>query len=633
MRRINIKYEFYPHGTNKEHDDDSYNEIWLDIGNTIGKTVIDHHGDNPNKYGSSVLALSNAYDAIRSSLEKAEKTGNITIATHVDPDLDALTCIFLIKEFFSQDGANYADRWKKVIEKYNKLIVYSDNIDNGKNKRISLEKISLASAFQVLKCIEDNNFKNKGSNKEEEYNQIISDGLDLLKKSALSPDDITDQENLGFISNFLREDYNKYLSEKYRVVRFKMINGMKAALWNKPSNSNFGYQWARDKDNAELTFFPMLEDGKSRVIIALNRNIISDNDHSKDLQVLAEFIERREQIIDRIDEKESGYYRRDYSSSRKGDLMSKKPFSFTSDPWYCNIDSGIIDAPHSLSLQSIDDLYYYTENISELEVNKENWILDNDHAHKSKQDFDISNNYCVIYVEVSPAVLKHDNMMLEYLCHEAAGDSYLSENDSRILQYDYYTCIYAAENCTVVAYTGDYRNSENRNNVSPRNRIIKNDGDKESLALNILKIYKEKKALSDKINEIGELMKDVTNQRKSERKVLNEMSKAELRITDLMTSIRASVRGIKKPFEKEAIDFVRKQLSIESLEDDLYQIVQLAHDNLSQKIERKRSGWTKAWAIIAIILTILSFVSSINDGLDLHDKIVHYKNETSEKTN
>ena len=130
---MEYSYSFYGYGTTKERNLVGEDELWLDLGNKIDATVIDHHGISDSGINSTVSAIRYSYKIIRETLEDVEKNGKLRFGLHIDPDLDSVCSVFLVQKFLEEknNGNDYESRWQEVFSKYRDLISYVDELDQG----------------------------------------------------------------------------------------------------------------------------------------------------------------------------------------------------------------------------------------------------------------------------------------------------------------------------------------------------------------------------------------------------------------------------------------------------------------------------------------------------------------------
>lgn len=74
-------------------------EIWVDVGNRTGPGVLDHHGGMIHALSSCELALQHSQDWV---LDPIDRDQPVTLVLHNEPDLDAISAVWLILHVLSR---------------------------------------------------------------------------------------------------------------------------------------------------------------------------------------------------------------------------------------------------------------------------------------------------------------------------------------------------------------------------------------------------------------------------------------------------------------------------------------------------------------------------------------------------
>ena len=322
---MEYSYSFYGYGTTKERNLVGEDELWLDLGNTIDATVIDHHGISDSGINSTVSAICSryssryGYEIIKKTLEDVEKNGKLRFGLHIDPDLDSVCSVFLVQKFLEETNKenDYESRWQEVFSKYRELMSYVDELDQGTKSlpeegRANLFLLSCVYDYRLDKIVDSINKEEKTEEfwktKNEAKFHILHKCIEQVENEGRSfgPEKIQEVEtewkkerekfrkymqtdsspdSWGVEQQFIDATKNvceQYLNLEEHIYETEQKSGKvcftavkikdktyKLAIWHSISDGNLGYYFAR-QDMSALTFVPLeIKENTLRVMISL----------------------------------------------------------------------------------------------------------------------------------------------------------------------------------------------------------------------------------------------------------------------------------------------------------------------------------------------------------------------------
>ena len=641
MDKIEYQIVFEKHGELKRTSELRDNEVWLDVGNSLGMGYFDHH--HVGDYKSTLDAIVCNLHYLENLKKSAERNETIIVHMHEEPDLDCVASYYAVQYYLEKGEEEFR---KDFILNLNgcKFVDYINGIDTGKDKNTT--RPTLYAIFSVL---DDGNEQSVDKDK-----MVVERGLYLLKVAV----DKLFKENIDLKMHDFSEELNvkdsfkeeisiinsakaKYEEEKNNnTVVFEEVSvwtdndsldkKVKAAIWEKLSECPNGYDHARKEDNV-ITIIPRAIKGVNgsaitRVIASVNPDIQMLN-HYK-LSPLVEIIEQMEQLEEQRIYEQTGVYRRDHSKPRAGKKdengekdshLKKMPFGATSDPWYVSEKGDIFDAPRAGSILDYEDILAVIRNngstvkngfayeinkklvYSEKEIQLSEW---------KKNTADIitkAESHVIVWAELDASLIRKDHKILEAYCMNLIGRSYTESRPNNILYLDYRTCIYSDMNCTIIlfaAYDGykaddfalyrilDFVNSQNVED-SP-------------LVRDIYKIVEQREKLLSFGNRIGEI-------RLIGRRNLEKLNDEILSFSEKMQKDDM----IKDPIESEVYSFVKSKFGIAELKAGIMEEIGILVNESRDKLVSKFNV-ISAFAVPFILIATL-----FQMGIFKFDELLH----------
>ena len=615
---VNYRYRFEKYGELIPSSGILKNEVWLDVGNALKMGCFDHHQEE--KYGSALMALLENTKFLADLKESAEEQKEIVVHLHKAPDMDCVTCWYVVKYFLEHERQEF-DALFGENGMARGILSYVNNIDAG--KRNIVKNPTLYALF----CSLDKN-KEK-SEKTGEY--VVEKGIELIELAVgllsekitedLETYDLSEIENvrnnyvdeIQIIANSLCEyeeekNNNDIFFEKISIWKKDndskdyVLKEVPAAIWRKiPNELSFGYLHAREEGNV-VTIVPYSIKGRNgkettRVFVTINRDIDTENEYS--LKPIVEIIEQMEQVEEQRLYVQTGRYRRDYSKPRYASgPLSKVPFSTTSDPWFFTTEEDLFDAPRNESLLDYADIVEVIRNngsnvkksyVLSAECDREFNIIWEKVEQKNvalcrwQQDVHqlISNEkiYKIVFAELDSSLIRHSNEILKAYCMNLIGRSFHEYNESRFLFLDYRTCIYADLNCVIILVATHGDNSYSELPIAGLLRVSTSEEISEEimeskLFRDIIKVLKQRLKLLDYSEKIGELRK-----RKDIEKLNDDLLRfsAEVQTED----------AINNNLEREIYTFLKDEFEIDKLKssvmDEMNILVNESRDRLVSK--------------------------------------------------
>ena len=369
MNAEKIKFQFVRNGTTAEEMPEE-NVIWIDVGNRMGKGILDHHG-NASERDDSVCAAEMVYRNQNLVLDNISDSNNLTIVGHTFPDFDCVSSAYLVAKLV-QEGT--------LSPEMEKLVQYAKLTDTG---RINPSRNDIQNPYSILAAF-GYMPKNEGVPFDELNTNIMKDGFKLLdyclERIKENPDlTFESPELIGENSPFREEiELLKSASKEYETV----VASAEETQMALPQSDGIGHQsvsgifikdipdnkltrglmkaWLRN-DGYVFTFLPSYEgnsyltnDGQVREDIKVNAVTISvAPDCGVNLRGLGKRIEKAEAIeCERMDIKR-------YSKGRNGEISyTNRPGYDSPDPWYDGRGHGyeIIASPMSGSVLSVSEI-------------------------------------------------------------------------------------------------------------------------------------------------------------------------------------------------------------------------------------------------------------------------------------
>ncbi len=487
---MNLKYEYYfiPHGRTKEENEGNSNEIWLDVGGSIGKNVFDHHNCDKN-YISTVDCLVNEIDLLEETKNAIDENETVRIFLHINPDVDAIFACFYIQYFLKNSKEDFLDNL--VCSNYGKNIVqYVNDIDSGKRKNI--EDITIYNLichldddeiWEILGVTKDNDISNKKMEEALNWVKKVYEKMRQDLQFNIYNDSVPLGENDDFaklikekIIKIGKNNYERDKRENRLIIKDVSIwthegkvEKVKAAIWNDvPLSPNSSYIYARN-EGAVITFVPHHDYGNNAVRISINPEI-NEAINKYSLFEVAEMFEHLEQIYDKKGFDKGGELRRDYSHPRgdgKSKIVNELPFSITSDPWYVSEKGDIVDAPgNGGSLLPFSTMIEVFENITKMvkqvyfvdykfDVHKNDIqvkVSEKDNKNKSIRNWSkIINNrlsgldnalYSLVIIEIDSIMIAHNYNILDAYFMNISDGAYIDKDTNNVLHIDYRTHLY-----------------------------------------------------------------------------------------------------------------------------------------------------------------------------------------------
>lgn len=651
-----IMYQFKKYGYEVSGDVGD-NSLYVDVGNKLAKGIIDHHQireDSP----STVKLFDVKYFE---DLLKSDKAVVIYTHTEPDSDAILATYMAKIaisqgvdkyNEIFASENYGY-----KLIEYVDRI-----DRGYGKAISLNLDKATfyvavcyldyVACALSYLKendSLDEFDYKTfikkidaKGRTECDQYiievgHKLIETFLSLLKENpdmeiSTSPIEwssfIDDERIAQYLTVLYKEDYDKYSYEKKTSVNFEYINvwekdgkiydqKVKAAIWRELPESEFCYLYARQEDDAVITVVPRSIKEKNEDDKAFTKATISIDPEKAvsnkiTLKPLAEALELMEQIEENTHYKENGVWRRDHSRPRS--RFEALPFSATADPWFYTKDEMLVEEPGTHSYIEYKNIISLLERHTKLikTVNSKEYrdgylssVIENENMTISRwiervdeliSDHRSDYTYDIIVTEIDAVMIKSRNDVLRALCMSVLGNNVFEAKD--LLELDYYSCIYADENCllAIMASEEDVTKGNNKGRRlltlidEPNNGIMKELT--EQIAMVAKKVITQRNTLIEIGDGIEKCVGEPVNSRNMYRKYVDYIASEQ----------KDSI--IRKLTEQEIYYYLRKMLRI----DDMKEIIQDAVDIVtSDSKERVYSGFNYLTAITVPLVLISTF--------------------------
>ena len=471
---LNYRIIFEKHGALKPSSGLMKNEVWLDVGNSLGMGLFDHH--QLEGCQSALSALVNNRGFLVNLKESAQRHDPIIVHLHEEPDLDCVASYYALRfyleqnepeisEFFGENGKG------RILEKY------INDIDAGKNKITDYPTL-----YAIFSCLDEGREKS-----EETDHYVVKRGLELLS-TAMELSELTETKLINYnfsecladaFANEIRlvNDSSSYEDEKKNnEISFEQISiwtkegnikHVPAAIWKHRPHSNNGYSYARKEGNV-ITIIPYAikdeDDSKTtRVFASINPDIDKEKEYS--LRPIAEIIEQMEQIEEQRLFEQEGTYRRDHSRPREAaGHLGKMPFAATSDPWFVKPEEDLFDSPRIQSILSYEDILEVIRNngsavkksfVAELKetpalLYEKQMIPLSDWQDEIKELLNKASSHVVVWGELDASLIRHNNRLLEAYCLNLIGKPLHELREKSIHFVDYRTCVYSDINCTVI---------------------------------------------------------------------------------------------------------------------------------------------------------------------------------------
>lgn len=471
---LDYRIIFEKHGALKPSSGLMKNEVWLDVGNSLGMGLFDHH--QLEGCQSAFSALFNHLDFLINLKESAQRQEPIIVHLHEEPDLDCVASYYALRfylehnepersKFFGENGKG------KILEKY------INDIDAGKNKITDYPTL-----YAIFSCLDEGREKS-----EETDHYVVNRGLELIS-TALELSELTETKLIDYdfsdcladaFANEIRlvNDSSSYEEEKKNnEISFEQISiwtkegnikHVPAAIWKHRPRSNNGYSYARKEGNV-ITIIPYAIKGENnsdttRVFASVNPDI--DKEKAYSLRPIAEIIEQMEQIEEQRLFEQEGTYRRDHSRPREAaGHLGKMPFAATSDPWFVKPEEDLFDSPRIQSILSYEDILEVIRNngsavkksfVAELKetptlLYEKQMIPLSDWQDEIKQLLNKASSHVVVWGELDASLIRHNNRLLEAYCLNLIGKPLHELREKSMHFVDYRTCIYSDINCTVI---------------------------------------------------------------------------------------------------------------------------------------------------------------------------------------
>lgn len=470
----NYRVIFEKHGALKPSSGLMKNEVWLDVGNSLGMGLFDHH--QVGGYQSAFSALIRNLNFLKDLKESALKQEAVIVHLHEEPDLDCVASYYAVRFYLehneSEISSFFGENGKgRILENY------INAIDAGRNKITDYPTL-----YAIFSCLDE------GREKSAETDAYVVDrGLELIS-TALELPEVTETKLMEYdfseclADTFADEirlvnDTSTYEDEKNsNGVSFEQISiwtkegavkEVKAAIWEHRPRSNNGYNYAR-KEGSVITIIPYAIKGEddsdtTRVFASINPDIDKEKEYS--LRPIAEIIEQMEQIEEQRLYEQEGTYRRDHSKPRESTgHLGKMPFAATSDPWFVKPDEDLFDSPRIQSILSYDDILEVIRNNGS--AVKKSYVVElkespsllyekqmlplSDWQDEIKKILNHAASHSVVWGELDASLIRHNNRLLEAYCMNLIGRPLHEQKETSIHFVDYRTCIYSDINSTII---------------------------------------------------------------------------------------------------------------------------------------------------------------------------------------
>jgi RNase P/RNase MRP subunit p30 len=334
------------------------NRLILDVGNQLGPGIIDHHGiDGEKECAASLLVKYPQYALNHLGNTAIDK---ITFVTHIHPDFDAVTAIFLAYHFLTQ---------KRFPPFSNIIASYTRDIDMGICSRYPEYQVTIYSIFTALsKMIRQE--RQKKENPKKIYHAIVVKGFQLWYYALSVMNDHTDlhtsqifQRHHPFqkAQKLVEADYKLYLEDLSQCTKARIhvhqhhakIKREVDALFITNPKSLLFRVWARND-----LLHPLEKNGYTMLAVnyGYKRYVISTDPKKKelDLKGLGDMLEEAETIK-----------RMTVGKERQG---KSRPGYRSPDPWYDGRNSlhsyTIIDTPREGTVLTWKEIQEVIKNYS-----------------------------------------------------------------------------------------------------------------------------------------------------------------------------------------------------------------------------------------------------------------------------
>ena len=597
---LNYRIVFEKHGALRPSSGLMNNEVWLDVGNSLGMGLFDHH--QSEGYQSAFSALINNLHFLENLKKSSQEQDTVIVHMHEEPDLDCVASYYAVRFYLEQNepeiSSFFGENGKgRILENY------INDIDAGRNKITDYPTL-----YAIFSCIDEEREKSV-----ETDTYVVDRGLELIS-TALELSELTETKLIEYDfsecleDSFANEislvnDSSSYENEKNNnEISFEQISiwtkkgdikHVPAAIWKHRPRSNNGYNYARKEGNV-ITIIPYSIKGDdsetTRVFASVNPDIDKETEYS--LRPIAEIIEQMEQIEEQRLFEQEGTYRRDHSRPRETTgLLGKMPFAATSDPWFVKPAEDLFDSPRIQSILSYEDILEVIRNNGSavkksyvVELNKSPALLYerqmiplSDWQDEIKKLLNEASSHIVVWGELDASLIRHSNRLLEAYCLNLIGKPLHERREKSIYFVDYRTCVYSDINCTVIlTATYDRYNADELATSG-----ILDTGSSEAfmnsaLIADIAAVVRQRNKLLEYESEIGELMPKKHKQIESLNGKLLALS-IQMQKDDLIEDL----------VEREIYTFIKSKFGISDLKssvmDEMSIIVGESRDSLISK--------------------------------------------------
>lgn len=598
---ISYIFKFEKHGQIRNTAGALDNEVWLDVGNSLGMGYFDHH--HIDGYSSAFMAVIKNIQYLSNLKKSVNENKDIIVHLHEEPDIDCVASFYVVQKYLELSDADFENLFNKKVAL--KLLNFISSIDGGKGK---------VTEYPTLYALFSSIDKNKERSVETDK-YVVSKGLKLLDivVNQLSDDETIELETYDF-SDLAKKDFDEeikviknsvYEHEKIEnVISFEKIQlwtksgnleEVSAAIWEDIPKDHFGYNYAR-KEGILVTIVPYSIKGRNgadttRVFASINPDI--DVEKKYTLRPTAEIIEQMEQMEEQLIFDRTGRYRRDRSRPRDSQgHLGKIPFSISSDPWYIKPEEDLFDAPRAESVLEYKEILEVIRNNGS--IVKRGYVLGvttnemeliesfektplSDWQITTRKLISDNTNHNFVFAELDASLICHSNRILEAYCMNLVGRSYQDSQDGRILYLDYRTCIYSSLNCTIVLVATYDEDSYKRLpiaeilNISNPMELMNS-----SMVTIIIKIYNQRMALLEFGRKIGELQK----KKRKDIEILND---------NLLSFSAKSQKEsmIENQVEREIYNFVKAEFQIDVLNSSIMDEINILVNESRERLVSK----------------------------------------------
>ena len=604
---LNYRYWFEKHGALKHSSGTLDEEVWLDVGNSLEMGCFDHH--QVHGYGSTLMALLENLEYLENLKKSAEAQKEIIVHLHEEPDMDCVSCWFVVKYFLEHTRQKF-DALFGENGRARGLLSYVNNIDEGKGK--VTDRPTLYALFSSL-------YINKEKSKETDT-YVVEKGLELI---ALTIDLLSQKKDVDLstydFSELVSEEYTEEIriiknsvyeeEKKSNAISFEKISiwtkegvleEVPAAIWKELPRDQYGYNFAR-KEGTIVTIVPYSIKGKNgdettRVFASINPDIDTEKKYS--LKPIVQIIEQMEQMEEQRYYDQTGRYRRDHSKPRiDKSYLGEEPFSTTSDPWYFSPEEDLFDAPGAQSILDYEDIVEVIRSNGStvkrsfvLSIGKDyklNTIYEKKGIALSQWQRDVRNEInsdtdCkIVFAELDSSLIRRSNQILKAYCMNLIGKSFHESGESHFLCLDYRTCIYADINCVIILVA---THGDNSYSALPAAGLLGIDTPEETLEKirssqlinNIEKVLKQRLELLDYGRKIGDLH---IRKRKDIEKLNDNLLTFSARVQE--------ENAIYNQLERQVYAFLKEEFEIDKLKssvmDEISILVNESRDRLVSK--------------------------------------------------